>query len=83
MSNFYNASKDPTAIELAKQLPTPADPRAEIIRILDAFDEAEPERQLCIICLLEVATNDYTGLSGMKKAAINRMLANMGESNRF
>lgn len=68
---FYDAAKDPTAIEITT---TPLN-QISPSKIMEAFAGAEPERQLCIICLLEAAG---TGpLTEVKAAAVKRLLAKL------
>ena len=69
--SFYDASKDTAVVKLAKQLPEREVTTAEIMEV---FENAEPERQLCIICLLELSTPGEP-LTELKRDAVNRLLA--------
>ena len=71
---MYDASTDPALIELAKNLSTC---KATAEEVWEAFQNAEPEQQLCVICLLEVSTPGEP-LMELKRDAVNRLLAKVG-----
>ena len=66
---FYDASRDPAAVEIATNLRHDVS-TGELFR---AFSDAEPERQLCIICILE-ASAPGEPLTAEKKSAVERLL---------
>lgn len=70
---FYDVTKDPAAAKAAEQISTRAVSSAEIMA---AFLDAEPERQLAVICLLEVSTGEL--FPAEKEAAVKSLLAKMG-----
>ena len=74
---FYDASKDPAAVEIATQTRR-AVSNAELFK---AFNDAEPERQLCIICILE-ASAPGEPLTTEKKRAVERLLAKINGGTR-
>ena len=70
---FYDVTKDSTAVEMIKKIPNREVTNEEI---LEAFHTAEPERQLCIISLLEVSSGE--AMTELKRDAVNRLLAKVG-----
>lgn len=70
---FYDVTKDPTAIEIIKKIPNRKITKEEI---LEAFHAAEPERQLCIISLLEMSSGQ--SMTELKRDAVNQLLAKVG-----
>ena len=75
---FYDASKDTAAVELAEQLTTNRVRSAA--EVMEAYEAAEPERQLCILCLLEVTTGD--NMAELKKEAVGRLMTKLGVSEQ-
>ena len=71
---MYDATKDPAMIEAVNQIP-----RCEVSaeEVMKAFHNAEPEQQLCVICLLEAYSPDES-LMELKRDAVNRLLAKVG-----
>lgn len=74
---FYDVTKDPAAVEVVKNTSTHTVSTTEI---MEAFRNAEPERQLVIISLLEVSTGELLPLE--KEDAVKRLLAKMGAAEK-
>lgn len=69
---FYDVTKDPAAVEAVKN----ASPHTvSTAKIMEAFRDAEPERQLVIISFLEVSTGELLPLE--KEDAVKRLLSKM------
>ena len=74
---FYDTSKDTATADLVGQLTVRKISAAEVMA---AYEDAEPERQLCVLSILEVSTGE--NMVELKREAVERLKAKLGVSDQ-